>query len=105
LAKVLIDRQYTGFWPVDWVVLGYFAAVGLAIPWFWNRLPGAGWLLALHAAAILLAILAIKHPSRASWIFRHWYPLPYVAWCYREMAILIPAIRESEVDAELARMD
>ena len=31
--------------------------------------------------------------------FSHWYPLLYVSICYREMSILIPAIRGTDADA------
>jgi membrane-associated phospholipid phosphatase len=105
LAEILNPPDGHGFWPVDWVVLSYYAASGAVILLLWNRLPGAPWLAALHAAAILLALLAIRRPGRASWVFRHWYPLPYVAWCYREVSLLIPAIRSRDFDAELARLD
>jgi len=105
LAEVLTAPASRGPWPVDWVVLPYFAVMGLANLWLWNRLPGGGWLAALNGVAILIAVLAIRHPGKASWIFRHWYPLPYVAWCYREMALLIPAVRGRDADAELARLD
>lgn len=105
MAEVLTAPASRGPWPVDWVVLPYFAVMGLANLWLWNRLPGGGWLAALNGVAILIAVLAIRHPGKASWIFRHWYPLPYVAWCYREMALLIPAVRGRDADAELARLD
>ncbi len=101
----LNQKPGAGFWPVDWVVLPFFGISCLVILWFWNRLPDAGWLFSVDAAAILLAIAAIWHPGRASWIFRHWYPLPYVAWCYRQMSLLIPVLRGTEMDAELARLD
>ena len=81
------------------------SAATLAILWFWSRLPDPAWLLAWHLAAIALAIWAIRSGGRASFIFRHWYPLPYVAWCYREMAVLLPALRGWEADAELAHLD
>ncbi len=93
------------FWPVDKVILPYYIAATLAILWFWNRLPEPAWLLAWHVAAIALALFAIRSSGRASWIFRHWYPLPYVAWCYREMAVLMPRLRGWEADAELAHLD
>jgi membrane-associated phospholipid phosphatase len=105
LAEMLTRAAPRVLWPVDWVLLAYFIAVAAVVLWFWTRLPGAAWLLALHIGAILLVIVAIRHPGRASWVFRHWYPLPYVAWCYREMAILIPVIRGTELDAALARLD
>jgi len=105
LVEVLKLPAYRGFWPVDKIVLPYFAIASVAIVPLWSRLPSPAWLLGWHLAALALAILAIKLEGRASWIFRHWYPLPYVAWCYREMAVLIPAMRGKDVDAELARLD
>jgi hypothetical protein len=101
----LSRRTDRGFWPVDKVVLPYYAAAAVAILWFWHRLPDPAWLLAWHLAAIALALLAIRSTGRASWIFRHWYPLPYVAWCYREMAVLMPSLRKWQADAELAHLD
>jgi len=105
LVEVLKLPATRGFWPVDKVVLPYFAASAIAIVCFWNRLPGSGWLLAWHLAAIALALVAMRVSGQAGWIFRHWYPLPYVAWCYREMATLMPALRGVDLDAELARLD
>jgi len=105
LAEVLTPSAMRGLWPVDKVVIPYYAAAAGAILLFWNRLPEPGWLLAGHLGAIALAILAIRNTGRASWVFRHWYPLPYVAWCYREMAVLLPAIRGKDADAELAHLD
>ena len=105
MVEVLNLPASRGFWPVDKVVLPYYAAASVAILWFWNRLPEPGLLLAWHLAAIALALVAIRSAGRASWIFRHWYPLPYVAWCYREMAVLMPGLRGWEADAELAHLD
>ena len=105
MAEVLKPPNPAGFWPVDKVVLPYYAAATVAILLLWSRMPDPGWLLAWHVAAMALAILAIRHSSRASGLFHYWYPLPYVAWCYREMAVLMPGIRGKEMDAELARLD
>ena len=105
MAEVLKLPAPKGFWPVDKVILPYYAVATCAIVVLWNRLPGPGWLLAWHVAAITLALVAIRRPGPLSWAFRHWYPLPYVAWCYREMAVLMPALRGKEMDAELARLD
>ncbi|HTT63784.1 MAG TPA: phosphatase PAP2 family protein [Bryobacteraceae bacterium] len=101
----LFTASDRGFWPVDKVVLPYYAAACVPILLFWNRLPGPAWLLTWHLAAIALALLAIRGTGRASWIFRHWYPLPYVAWCYREMAAFMPALRGWAADGALARLD
>jgi membrane-associated phospholipid phosphatase len=105
LSTALSDTPNRGFWPVDKVVLPYYAAATIAILVFWTRLPKPAWLLAWHLAAIALALVAIRATGRASWLFRHWYPLPYVAWCYREMAVLMPALRTWHADAELAHLD
>ncbi|MGO4883634.1 MAG: phosphatase PAP2 family protein [Bryobacteraceae bacterium] len=105
MAEVLNLPDRRGFWPVDKVVLPYYAAATIAILLFWNRLPHPGWLFAWHLAAIAIALWAIRATGRASWLFHHWYPLPYVAWCYREMAVLWPKLRGWEADAALARLD
>jgi len=101
-----------GWWPVDRLILGYLAAAGLLIGIYFRRVPGAGWLLGLHAAGaalIVLAVLARPRPGSASYklqaAFRHWYPLPYVASCYKVMAILIPSVRGVQWDVEMARAD
>ena len=94
-----------GWWPVDRLLIGYLAAGAVLIAWYARIVPGAGWLLALHAAGILLIVLAVKRPSRFSHAFRHWYPLPYVACCYREMSILIPPIRGGGMDRQVADLD
>ncbi len=93
------------FWPVDRLMLGYLAATGALIVAFWNRVPGAGWLAAAHLAGAAAIVIAARSGGRASDLFRFWYPLPYVAACYREMAVLIPALRGSDVDRTLAEWD
>jgi len=97
------------WWPVDLLILGYLSVMGLFILAYRVRIPRAGWLLALHAAGFLLVALAARsdrlRPAGLICVFRHWYPLPYVAACYREMSILVPAIRGTDLDAQLARLD
>ncbi|HEX8985724.1 MAG TPA: phosphatase PAP2 family protein [Bryobacteraceae bacterium] len=93
-----------GRWPVDLMIGGYLVATGVTIALYFREVPYAGWLLGSHAAALLLMILAVRHP-RGMAVFRHWYPLPYVGACYKEMALLIPAIRHTDYDYELARLD
>jgi membrane-associated phospholipid phosphatase len=87
------------------VVLAYLALTGALIAGFWNRVPDAGFLFAVHVACAAAVVLAVKRPGRVSRFFRHWYPLLYVAICYREMSILIPAIRRTDADAWLAHLD
>ena len=54
-------------------------------------------------AAILLAEIFLPNPT--SFFFRNWYPVVYVGLCYKEMALLIPAIRHSNADRWLADLD
>lgn len=101
-----------GWWPVDKLITGYLAASGALIAAGFSRVPGCAWLLAIHVAAIALVAAAIRTslkpdsaPGKLQDLFRHWYPLFYVAACYKEMSILIPAIRGVDFDAEVARLD
>jgi membrane-associated phospholipid phosphatase len=95
-----------GLWPVDKVILAYLAITSLFIIVFISRVPQAWWLLPLKAAGVALIIVASRRPaSLPVWLFRHWYPLLYVAASYKEMNILIPGIRRGTADATLARMD
>lgn len=115
MAEHLSDdgtRMRPGWWPVDRLILGYLAAAGLLIGAYFPRVPGAAWLLGLHAAGAALIVLAVRarpHPGTASYkvqtVFRHWYPLLYVASCYKVMAVLIPPIRGVQFDSEMARLD
>jgi membrane-associated phospholipid phosphatase len=94
-----------GFWPVDKVIFTYTIFVSVLILIAWNRLPEAPWLLGFHAAATAIIIWEVKFPNFTTWIFRNWYPLPYVATCYKEMALLVPALRRSNLDQWLANLD
>ncbi len=106
------EKAPAGWWPVDLVVIPYLVASGALIATYFPRVPGAWWLLALHAAGILLVWAAVKTQKRPEppartirMVFRHWYPVPYVVACYKEMALLIPAIRGVDYDATMARLD
>jgi membrane-associated phospholipid phosphatase len=102
LAAMRID---TRFWPVDKVILAYFVFAMVVILGWWNRLPEAPGLAAAHLIGGAVIIYQVKRPNVTSWIFRNWYPLPYVASCYKEMALLVPAVRRSNADQWLARLD
>ncbi|MDP8991149.1 MAG: phosphatase PAP2 family protein [Acidobacteriota bacterium] len=93
------------FWAVDKVVLAYLALTGALLVGFWNRVPAAGFWIAVHVVCAAVVVVAVKRAGRVSRIFRHWYPLLYVSICYREMSVLIPAIRGTDADAELAALD
>jgi membrane-associated phospholipid phosphatase len=98
-----------GLWPVDMLLLAYFLAASLLIVLYWEQIPGAGWLVLLHAGVMLLVGLAWGFPSSRTqglgWFLRNWYPLLCVAAAYKEMGILIPALRSRDADAALARLD
>ena len=94
------------WWPVDRLILGYYAATALVELVYFSRISGAGWILAVKVAAVAVLLAALRSPGRAwSHVFRHWYPLPYVAACYKEMALLIPAVRGWSADAALSAAD
>jgi membrane-associated phospholipid phosphatase len=95
----------TAFWPVDKLILGYGVFTSIVLAIWWSRIPDAPMLAALHAALAALLVLEVKVPNRTSYVFRHWYPLPYVASCYKEMALFIPAVRSSDADRWLANLD
>ena len=100
----------TCFWPVNKLTLAYFAITTALVLWCWSALPDAPLLLALHVIAVGLLIFEAKVPNRTSWLFRNWYPVAYVACCYKEMATLIPAVwhlsaGQSSADLWLASLD
>jgi len=94
-----------GFWAVDKVILTYLTFTGLLILGWWSQVPDAPVYFGLHIAAVAALLYEVKRPNRASWVFRNWYPLLYVASCYKEMAILIPPIRHHDSDQWLADVD
>ncbi len=95
----------TAFWPVDKLILGYGVFSSLIVIGWWPRIAGAPLIAALHVALAALLVLEVKFPNRTSHAFRHWYPLPYVAACYKEMALFIPAVRSWDADRWLANLD
>ncbi|MBS1854680.1 MAG: phosphatase PAP2 family protein [Acidobacteria bacterium] len=108
MADVLTARATaadTRFWAVDKVILTYFAfSVAMLLGW-WSRIPYAPALLAANLAGGALIVFQAKRPNPTSWIFRNWYPLPFVASCYKEMALFIPAVRATDADGALAGLD
>jgi membrane-associated phospholipid phosphatase len=99
-------------WAVDKVILAYLAfTAALELIWF-RQISDAPELLAWHvagAAAILGASFGRPRPGTLLFhvirIFRNWYPLLFVACCYREMATLIAVIRHPRFDEALANAD
>ncbi len=95
----------TRFWPVDKLILTYLAFTTILIVGWWGRIPDALFLLGWHMAGVAVLLIQIKRPNLTTWVFRNWYPVLYVAACYREMAILIPAVRGWDADQWLANLD
>jgi len=102
----------SGLWPVDILILSYFLTVSLLVLIYWRWIPCAWWLMFLHTAGVLLVVLVLlaqrtttSRSQAVAWFFRNWYPWLGLAVGYKEMSILIPAIRRSDADAALARLD
>lgn len=103
MAEILTPSK--GFWAVDKLILAYLAATSVLWCAYWTRLPDAPAALALHLGAAVIIVLATRWSGRLAWYFRHWYPLPLVGSCYKEMALLIPAVRSWRADQWLADLD
>jgi len=94
------------WWPIDKVILAYFAFTTTLELVYWSQLPNSWELLTVHLSGAVLIILAVRYPANSiSFVFHHWYPVFYVFYCYKEMSILIPALRSTDADAALARID
>ena len=105
MAEILKPSVGNRLWAVDKILLAYIVFTTILILAWWSSVPGAAWRTALHLIAGAVLILEVKRPNPTSWIFRNWYPLPYVAYSYKEMALLVPAVRRSDRDQWLANLD
>jgi membrane-associated phospholipid phosphatase len=107
LAQVLIARRADDrtFWAVDKIILAYFILTLIPIVGWWGRVPDAWFYFSWHIVAIGLLLLEVKMPNPTSWGFRNWYPVFYVATCYKEMALFIPAVGRADADSYLAALD
>src|SRR5437660_1016232 len=101
LADVL-NMARAGWWQVDKVFIAYLGAMTALELIFWRNLPDPWLLLLAHLGALLLIGRTARSAENA---FHYWYPLPYVFACYKEMSILIPALRSTSADIALARLD
>jgi membrane-associated phospholipid phosphatase len=95
----------TRFWAVDKIILAYFAGSVAVILGWWNQLPYAASLVAAHVLGGALIVYQVKRPNPTTWIFRNWYPVPFVGACYKEMALFIPVVRHTDSDQWLAGLD
>jgi membrane-associated phospholipid phosphatase len=105
LAQILNDPAGRYFWAVDKVILVYFGFAVVVLASWWSGVPYAPWLLAAHLMGTSLLLYQVRFPNPTTWIFRNWYPLIYVASCYKEMALFIPTVRGSDADQWLANLD
>jgi len=117
MPEVLAERPWSAWaraaglaWrPTDSLLAGYLLLTGLLVSWAHARIPAAALLLAWHVFGIAGIVALARSESWRThgtvWWLRHWYPLLYLPACYREMALLIPAIRGTDYDAWLARLD
>jgi len=105
VAQLLTARRLD-WWPVDKVILAYFAAVTLIEVFYWSSLPDPFSMVTVHLVGALIIGLIVYYPSNPILIFVHfWYPLPYVFYSYKEMSILIRALRLPDADLALAQID
>jgi PAP2 superfamily len=87
-------------------MLAYLLGVGLMVALFHRSIAHSGTILTAHAGGMLLiGAFAFVPRLPGMHLFRHWYPLLYVALCYREMSVIIGAIRGTSFDATLAALD
>ena len=95
----------TVLWPVDKVILAYFGFAGFLIVGWWQTIPNASVMFAIHLVGAALLLYEAWRPNPTGWVFRHWYPLIYVAFCYRVMAVLVPRVNPHSADRWLADVD
>jgi len=106
LAQVLKENPDNDrFWAIDKVILAYFTFTGILVVAWWSAVADAPAWLAWHIVAPALLIFEVKRPNRTSWLFRNWYGVVYVASSYKEMSVLIRAIRHGDSDRWLADLD
>ena len=103
MADVL--RRSTRFWAVDKLFMAYVVFSSFLVLGWWNQIPNAASLFTVHLAGAALLVFEVKFPNGTSWLFHNLYPLPYVGFCYKEMALLIPAVRHTDADQWLANLD
>jgi len=108
----LLTGTRPGWWPVDRLIAGYLTAQGLLVAAYYGQVRSAGLWLAFHAVGIALIVLAARarpRPATLAWrihaLFHYWYPLPFVAACYKTVAVLIPPVRGVQYDRGMAHWD
>ncbi len=103
MAEVL--KRDTRLWAVDKVILAYFACTAVLVAAWWREVPNALYWIGWQALLTIVLLLEIKLPNPTTWFFRNWYPVIYVASCYKEMADYLPLARHINFDQALANLD
>lgn len=98
--------------PADKVVVGYLTVVAALTLLSAARVRHWWLVLAAHAAASALIVLAARwsgHVPVSSYrrvlLMRSWYPLVLIPFTYKELTYLIPLIHPRDLDWELAAID
>jgi membrane-associated phospholipid phosphatase len=99
------SRLWDLLWPVDKLILAFYSLAVILVVICWRSIPWAPALVAFHLSGAAILLFEIRFPNRTSWVFRNWYPVVYVAFCFREMDYLVPAVRHTNLDAWLASLD
>ena len=73
----------TKLWPVDKAILVYFACTSALVATWWQEVPDAYYWICWHALLTAVLLFQIRRPNPTSWFFRNWYPVIYVASCYK----------------------
>ena len=100
-----ILKADTRFWAVDKLILTYFAFTTAMVLLWWGEVPHPAGLIVWQALLAILLVVQIKYPNPTTWLFRNWYPVIYVASCYKEMAAYLPLARHINYDQALADVD
>ncbi|MBN1334491.1 MAG: phosphatase PAP2 family protein [Deltaproteobacteria bacterium] len=84
---------WRAFNAIDWLNIGYFAYLSLAIALRFERVPHAGWLLVAHAVylggMIVLALSTRRNSSTLLRFVRCFYQLFFITPIYRETEYLM----------------
>ena len=101
----LLKKAPLDWWPIDKVILAYFGASSAVELYCGSRLPHPWEPQLVHLGGALLVLLAVHYPfGQLTFIFRHWYPVFYTFYCYKEMSWIIPALRSTDADAYRQRV-
>ncbi len=110
----MIDRIRRQIDPIDAITLAYLALllglVATHLPELDARMSLPAWLLLVtHGASLVLVLLLVARASEARsriWrACRHWYLVLLVPTFYKQLLVIIPAVRPADMDWVLLRLD